>query len=146
MNAATVAELDTTVLEGLVRGELIRPGGEVYDAARSVDNAMIDRRPALIVRCVDVADVIAVVNFARDGGVPLAVRSGGHSVPGYGTVDDGVVLDLSPMKGITIDPVARLATAQGGCTWGDVDHATHAFGLAAPGGVISTTGVGGLTL
>jgi FAD/FMN-containing dehydrogenase len=146
MNAATVVELDTTALEGLVRGELIWPGDERYDEARAVHNAMIDRQPGLIVKCADVADVIAVVNFARENEAPLAVRCGGHNVAGFGTVDDGIVLDLSPMKGIKIDPVARVATVQGGCTWGDVDHATHAFGLATAGGVVSTTGVGGLTL
>ena len=146
MSATTVVELDTTALEGLVRGELIRPGDESYDKARAVHNAMIDRRPALIVRCVDVADVIAVVNFARENDARLAVRCGGHNVAGFGAVDDGIVLDLSPMKGIKVDPAARVATVQGGCTWGDVDHATHAFGLATAGGVVSTTGVGGLTL
>jgi FAD/FMN-containing dehydrogenase len=146
MSAATVAGLDTAVLETQVRGQLIRPEDETYDQLRAVHNANIDRRPALIVRCVDVADVIAVVNFAREAGLRLAVRGGGHSVPGYGTVDDGVVIDLSPMKGVIVDPKARLVTAEGGATWGDVDHATHAFGLAAPGGVVSTTGVGGLTL
>jgi FAD/FMN-containing dehydrogenase len=146
MNAATVAGLDTTVLETQVRGQLIRAEDETYDQLRAVHNANIDRRPALIVRCVDVADVIAVVNFARDADLRLAVRGGGHSVPGYGTVDDGVVIDLSLMRGVIVDPQARIVTAQGGATWGDVDHATHAFGLAAPGGVVSTTGVGGLTL
>jgi FAD/FMN-containing dehydrogenase len=146
MQAATVTGVDTTALEALVRGELIRPGDERYDEARAVHNAMIDRRPALIVRARDVADVIAVVNFARDKELQLAVRCGGHSVPGYATTDDGVVLDLSPMKGIKVDPEARTVTVQGGCTWGDVDHATHAFGLATPGGVVSTTGVGGLAL
>jgi FAD/FMN-containing dehydrogenase len=146
MNGVTAVELDTAALESLARGKLIRPGDEAYDQARAVHNAMIDRRPALIVRCVDVADVIAVVNFARDNQVPLAVRGGAHGVPGHGTVDGGIVLDLSPMKGIVVDPQARVVTAQGGCTWGDVDHATHPFGLAVPGGIVSTTGVGGLTL
>jgi FAD/FMN-containing dehydrogenase len=146
MQAATVTGLDTTALDGQVRGEVIRPGDEGYDTARAVHNAMIDRRPALIVRATDVADVMAGVDFARDNEVPLAVRCGGHNVAGFGTVDDGIVLDLSLMKGIRVDPVARAATVQGGCTWGDVDHATHAFGLATPGGVVSTTGVGGLTL
>jgi len=142
MAAVTVSELDTTALEGQVRGELIGPGDARYDEARKVYNAMIDKRPALIVRCVDVADVITVVNFARDSGAPLAVRGGGHNVGGLGIVDDGIVLDLSPMKGIRVDPVERLAMVEGGCTWGDVDHATHAFGLATTGGVLSTTGMG----
>jgi FAD/FMN-containing dehydrogenase len=146
MNAAIAGGLDTTTLEAQVRGELIRPGDESYDQARAVHNAMIDRRPALIVRAADVADVIAVVNFARENDVALAVRGGGHNVTGNGTVDDGIVLDLSPMKGINVDPVNRVVVVQGGGTWGDVDHATHVFGLAAPGGVVSTTGVAGLTL
>jgi FAD/FMN-containing dehydrogenase len=146
MSAVAAAELDTAALAAQVRGRLIRPRDEDYDAARRVHNAMIDRRPALIVRCTDVADVIAVVNFARDNAIELAVRGGGHNVAGFGTVDEGVVLDLSAMKGIGIDAEARTATVQGGCTWGDVDHATHAFGLATPGGVVTTTGVGGLTL
>jgi FAD/FMN-containing dehydrogenase len=146
MQATTVGALDTTMLESLIRGEVISPGEEGYEEARAVHNAMIDRRPALIVRARDVADVIAVVDFARDNELELAVRCGGHNVAGFGTVDDGIVLDLSPMKGIRVDPGARTVTVQGGCTWGDVDHATHAFGLATPGGVVSTTGVGGLTL
>ena len=107
---------------------------------------MIDKHPALIARCVDVADVIATVNFAREHELALAVRGGGHSGPGLGTCDGGLVLDLSDMKGIRVDPVARTARVEGGCTWGEVDHATHAFGLATPSGFISSTGVGGLTL
>ena len=146
MQAATVTDLDTTALEPQLRGQVIRPGDEGYDAARLVHNAMIDRHPALIVRARDVADVIAVVNFARDNELELAVRGGGHGVPGYATSDGGVVLDLSPMKGIKVDPEGRTVTVQGGCTWGDVDHATTVFGLATPGGVVSTTGVGGLAL
>jgi len=118
----------------------------LYDEARKVYNGMIDRRPAFIARCVDVADVISAVNFARESGLTVAVRGGGHNVTGFGTCDDGLVIDLSPMKGIRIDPAKRIAWAEGGCTWGDLDHATHAFGLAAPGGVISTTGIAGLTL
>jgi FAD binding domain/Berberine and berberine like len=146
MNAMAAVELDTAGLEAQIRRPLIRPGDEDYDTARAVHNGMIDRRPALIVRAADVADVIAVVNFARDNDVRLAVRGGGHNVSGNGTVDDGVVLDLSWMNGINVDPVNRVVVAQGGCTWGGVDHATHAFGLATPGGVVSTTGVAGLTL
>jgi UDP-N-acetylenolpyruvoylglucosamine reductase len=130
----------------ILRGKAIRPADEAYDAARRVYNAMIDRRPRLIVRCADVSDVIQCVNFARDEGLPLAIRCGGHNVAGFGTVDDGIVIDLSAMKGIRVDPVRRVARAQGGCTWGDFDHATHAFGLATPGGIISTTGIAGLTL
>jgi len=117
-----------------------------YDDARKVYNGMIDRRPALIARCVDVADVISAVNFARERGLPLAVRGGGHNGPGLGVCDDGLVIDLSRMKGVRVDPTARTVRVEGGCVWGEVDHATHAFGLATPSGFISTTGVGGLTL
>ncbi len=129
-----------------LRGKAIRPADDGYDAARRVYNAMIDRRPRLIVQCADVADVIRCVNVAREEGLPLAVRCGSHSVPGFGTCDDGIVLDLCRMKSVRVDPVKRVARVDGGCTWGDFDHATHIFGLAAPGGIISTTGVGGLTL
>src|SRR5437660_3652771 len=107
---------------------------------------MIEKRPALIAHCVDVADVIAAVNFAREHELTLAVRGGGHSGTGLGTCDDGLVIALSGMKGIRVDPSARTARVEGGCTWGEVDHGTHAFGLATPSGFISTTGVGGLTL
>jgi FAD/FMN-containing dehydrogenase len=133
-------------LAGVLRGPLIQPDAPDYDAARSVYNAMIDRRPALIARCVDVADVIAAVTFAREHALPLAVRGGGHSGPGLGVCDDGLVVDLSPMKGVRVDPAARTVRVGGGSIWGDVDHATHVFGLATPSGFISTTGVGGLTL
>ncbi|HEU5432980.1 MAG TPA: FAD-binding oxidoreductase [Thermomicrobiales bacterium] len=129
-----------------LRGNLIQPGDSAYDAARAVYNAMIDRRPALIVRAADAADVIATVRFAADRGLDLSVRGGGHNVAGFGTNDGGVVLDLSPMRNVRVDPQRRVARVGGGATWGDVDHATHAFGLATPSGVISTTGVGGLTL
>ncbi|MEZ4609401.1 MAG: FAD-dependent oxidoreductase [Caldilineaceae bacterium] len=133
-------------LEARVRGRVIRPLDAEYDAARKVYNGMIDRRPQLIVRCHDTADVVAAVNFARDHELPLAVRGGGHNVAGFATCDDGLVIDLGPMKGTWVDAGARRARVQGGCTWGDVDHATHVFGLATPGGLISTTGVAGLTL
>lgn len=136
-------------MEGLLstlRGKAIRPSDEAYDAARRVYNAMIDRHPRLIVQCADVADVVRCVNFARDEGLPPAVRCGSHSVPGFGTCDGGLVIDLSGMKGIRVDPVRRVARVDGGCTWHDFDHAAHVFGLATPGGIISTTGVGGLTL
>jgi FAD/FMN-containing dehydrogenase len=137
------------VLEQLrerVRGQVVGPDEPMYDQSRAVYNAMIDRRPAAVVRCVDAADVMACVDAARDNGLDLSVRGGGHSVPGFGTNDGGVVIDLSAMKGIRVDPSARTARAQGGCTFGDLDHATHAFGMATPGGIISTTGIGGLTL
>jgi FAD/FMN-containing dehydrogenase len=129
-----------------LRGDLILPGDPRYDEARQVYNGMIDKHPGLIARCVDVADVIAAVNFAREQGLPLAVQGGGHHGAGLGLVDDGLVIDLSPMNGVRVDPDERTVRAQGGTTWGDVDHATHAFGMATPSGIISTTGVGGLTL
>jgi FAD/FMN-containing dehydrogenase len=146
---AAASKLDSAVVQGFaarLRGELIQPGDATYDGARALYNAMIDKHPALIARCVDVADVIAAVNFAREQGLTLAVRGGGHSGPGLGSADDGLVIDLSPMKGIRVDPAAHTARVEGGCTWGDVDHATHPFGLATPSGFISSTGVGGLTL
>jgi FAD/FMN-containing dehydrogenase len=146
---ATPAALDgsrAAALEEALRGELVRPDSAGYDEARKLYNGMIDKRPALIARCRDAADVIAAVNHARAEGLTLAVRGGGHNGAGLGSCDDGLVIDLSPMRGIRVDPEARTVRAQGGCTWGDVDHATHAFGLATPSGIISTTGVGGLTL
>jgi len=142
MATVTARDLDTTALEGQVRGGLIGPDHPDYEEARKVYNAMIDKHPALIVRAADVADVIAAVNFAREAGAPFAVRCGMHNPAGFSVVDDGIVLDLSAMKGIRVDPNEQLATVQGGCTWGDVDHATHAFGLATPGGILSTTGMG----
>ncbi len=129
-----------------LRGQLILPGDEEYDEARAVYNAMIDRRPGMVVCCADVGDVMASVNFARENGMLVAVRGGGHNGPGLGTCDEGMVIDLSAIKYTRVDPQARTAQVGGGSTWGDVDHATHAFGLAAPSGIVSTTGVGGLTL
>jgi FAD/FMN-containing dehydrogenase len=129
-----------------VRGDVIAPSDEGYEEARRVYNAMIDRRPAVVVRPVNAGDVIAAVNFARENGIDLAIRGGGHGVPGFGTCDDGVVVDLSRMKGVRVDPAKRTAQAEGGATWGDFNAATHAFGLATTGGIISTTGVSGLTL
>ena len=129
-----------------VRGAIVQPGDAEYESARKVYNGMIDKRPALIVRCVDVADVIAAVNYARANGVLTAIRGGGHNGGGLGTCDDGLVIDLSRMKGIRVDPVARTVRVEGGCTGGDMDHATHAFGMATPSGTVSTTGVAGLTL
>ncbi len=129
-----------------LRGELIQRSDERYEEARKLYNGMIDKRPLLIVRCVDVADVITAVNFGRDMDLLVAIRGGGHNGPGLALVDDGLVIDLSSMKGIRVDPKAKTVSVQPGSTWGDVDHATHAFGLATVSGVISTTGVGGLTL
>ncbi len=128
-----------------VQGQVIGTEDAGYEDARKVFNAMIDRRPRLIVRPATSADVAAAVNFARDDGLELAVRGGGHSVPGFGTVDDGLVIDLSSMRAVTVDPANATARAQGGATWGDFNTATHEFGLATTGGVVSTTGVGGLT-
>src|SRR5213593_4421373 len=133
-------------LQGGLRGGLIEPGDKDYDEARKVYNGMIHKKPRLIARCADVADVIRSVNFARDNELLLAIRSGGHNAGGLGICDDGLVIDLGSIKYTRVDPAARTVTVGGGCTWGDVDHATHAFGLATPSGIISTTGVGGLTL
>jgi FAD/FMN-containing dehydrogenase len=129
-----------------LRGLVIEPGDKGYDDARKVYNGMIHKRPRLIARCADVADVIRSVNFARDQDLLLAIRSGGHNAGGLGICDDGLVIDLASIKYTRVDPTARTVTVGGGCTWGDVDHATHVFGLATPSGIISTTGVGGLTL
>jgi FAD/FMN-containing dehydrogenase len=125
---------------------VIDPEDPAYDVARKVYNGMIDRRPAVVVRPVNVGDVMAAVDLARENGVDLAIRGGGHSVPGFGTCDGGVVIDLSGMRGVHVDPVAGLARAEGGATWGDFNAATYPFGLATTGGIISTTGVAGLTL
>jgi FAD/FMN-containing dehydrogenase len=129
-----------------LRGRLIRPTDADYDAARALYNGMIDKRPRLIARCVDVADVIAAVNFAREEGLLLAIHGGGHNGPGLGSCDDGLVIDLSMMRSARVDPNRGTVRVEGGCTSGDVDHATHAFGLAVPFGIVSTTGVAGLTL
>jgi FAD/FMN-containing dehydrogenase len=141
--------LTATALEqfkGQVRGELLCPGDAEYDSARTIHNGMIDRHPALIVRCAGVADVIQAVNFARTHDLIVAVRGGGHGVPGFAVCDDGVMIDLSRMKAVRVDPVARTARAEGGCTWGDFDHETQAFGLATTGGIARPTGIAGLTL
>ena len=132
---ATLAEL----AEGL-HGELVTPGSTEYDEARSIWNGAHDRRPAAVIRCAGVSDVIRGVDFARSEGLPLALRGGGHSIPGFSTTDGGVVLDLSPMKGIRVDPAARRVVAQAGCLWSDLDQETQEFGLALTGGLVSTTG------
>ena len=137
---------DITVFKATLRGTLLQPGESEYDAARVVWNGMIDRRPGLIVQCHGVADVVAAVDFARSNGLRVAVRGGGHNVAGYAVCDGGLMIDLSLMRAVRVDPQARRAWVQGGATWGDVDHETSAFGLATPGGVVSMTGVGGLTL
>src|SRR6516225_4774837 len=133
-------------LKARLRGTIIGSGEANYDEARKVYNAMIDKKPRLIARCADVADVILCVNFARENKLLLAVRCGGHNAGGLGIVEDGLVIDLAPIKYTGVDPTSGTATVGGGCIWGDVDHATHAFGMAVPSGIISTTGVGGLTL
>nr|NIS41268.1 FAD-dependent oxidoreductase [Desulfuromonadales bacterium] len=140
------ASEDIDRLAARLRGVLIRPSGHDYEDARHVYNAMHDRRPALIVRAANVADVMAAVRFAAEHKLVLSLRGGGHSVPGFGTCDEGLVLDLGALKGLRVDPEKRTARAQGGCTWGDFNHATHAFGLATTGGIVSTTGIAGLTL
>jgi FAD/FMN-containing dehydrogenase len=129
-----------------LRGELITPSDPGYETARKVYNGMISRRPRAIAKCADVADVMTAVNFAREQKLLLSVRSGGHNAGGLGVCDDGLVIDLSPIKYVHVDPKKKTIRAGGGCLWGDIDHAAHAFGLAVPSGIISTTGVGGLTL
>ena len=141
LDERSINELKTTL-----RGRVIQPADEGYDDARKVYNAMIQKKPCLIVRCADVADVISSVIFARENRLLLSIRGGGHNAGGLGICDDGLVIDLAPIKYSRVDPPARTVTVGGGCTWGDVDHATHAFGFAVPSGIISTTGVGGLTL
>jgi FAD/FMN-containing dehydrogenase len=143
---ATPTQEAVGAFAGTLRGRVIGPHDAEYDDARAVYNGMIDKRPAFVVRVADVADVIAAVRFARDSDLAVAVRGGGHNGGGLGTVDDGLVIDLAAMRGVRVDPAERIVTVEGGATLGDVDHATHAFGLAVPGGIISTTGVGGLTL
>lgn len=129
-----------------IRGEVILPQHASYNNARKVYNAMIDRRPGVIVKCVDVADVIQSVNFARNNNLQVAVRGGGHNGGGLGICDEGMVIDLSQIKYVRVNKKDNTVRVGGGNTWGEVDHATHAFGLAIPAGIISTTGVGGLTL
>src|ERR1700731_5138416 len=133
-------------LAAKLRGSVITPGSDEYEVARKVYNGMIDRRPDAIVRCTDVADVRAAVNCARQGGLTVAIRGGGHNGPGLGVCDHGLAIDLSPMKGVRVDPTNRTVRVGPGCTQGDVDHASHAFGLAVPAGIVSTTGIAGLTL
>ncbi len=129
-----------------LRGAVIGRSDPSYEEARALYNGMIDKRPLVIACCVDAADVMAAVKFARDNDLLIAIRGGGHNGPGLGSVDDGLVVDLSAMRGVRVDPASRTARVAAGCTQGDVDHATHAFGLATPAGIISTTGIAGLTL
>lgn len=141
LDEATIQEFKVSL-----RGELIRPGDEVYDTARKIWNGMIDKHPALIARCTGVADVISAVNFARINELLVAVRGGGHNVAGNAVCDGGIVIDFSRMKGMRVDPTTHTARAQAGLVWGDFNHETQAFGLATTGGFISTTGIAGLTL
>src|SRR4051795_1454932 len=141
MGNPSVSELREQVRAAVVTAD--DPG---YDAARAVWNGMFDKRPFAIVAAEQAADVIGAVNFARDAGLDLSVRGGGHSAPGFGTNDGGIVIDFSHMRHVHVDPQARTARAGGGATWGDFNYATHAFGLATTGGIVSTTGVAGLTL
>jgi FAD/FMN-containing dehydrogenase len=138
---ATVDELAQSL-----RGEVVRPADAGYDEARAIWNGAHDQHPALIVRCAGAADVIEALSFARSHDLAVAVRGGGHSIPGFSSVDDGLVIDLSAMRGVLVDPIGRRVIAQGGCTWHDVDVETQAFGLATTGGLVSTTGIGGYTL
>ncbi|QEC47623.1 FAD-binding oxidoreductase [Baekduia soli] len=142
LDAGAVAELRAGV-----RGEVLTPGDAGYDAARTIWNGMFDDlRPAVVVRCAGVADVIRAVGLARSEGLEIAVRGGGHSIPGFSAVDGGIVIDLGPMKGVRVDPATGRVTAQAGLQWHELDHETQAFGLATTGGIISTTGVSGFTL
>jgi FAD binding domain/Berberine and berberine like len=142
MSSSTGNALEMPVL----RGEIIGPGNTGYDRHRQLWNGSFDRHPAFIVRCLGTADVIAAVNWGRSNGIPVAVRSGGHSFPGLSVVDDALVIDLSPMKGIRVDPVRRTVRVQAGVLLGELDHETQAFGLAVPSGIVTHTGVAGLTL
>jgi FAD/FMN-containing dehydrogenase len=143
------AILEESAVQGFadsLRGRLLRPGDDGYDEARKVWNGMIDRRPALIARCAGVADVVAAVRFSRTHDVLVSVRGGGHNITGNAVCEGGLMIDLSPMKSLRVDPVKRTARAEAGLTWGEYNRETQAFGLASTGGVVSTTGIAGLTL
>ena len=142
----TVDDTAIADFEARLRGSLLQPSDSRYDQERTLYNAMIDKRPGFIAQCTDVADVMESVKFGREHDLPVAVRGGGHNGAGLALCDDGIVIDLSAMRGVRVDPEARTVQVEGGAVWGDVDHATHAFGLATVSGIISTTGVGGLTL
>lgn len=141
LGEATVQELREAI-----RGWVVTPGDAAYDEARAVWNGDIDRHPALIVRCAGTADVTEAIRFARSEDLDIAIRGGGHNVAGFATVDGGLVVDLSPMKGIRVDPRLKRARAQGGVLWGELDHETQAFGLATTGGLVTSTGIAGFTL
>ena len=143
---APAATITYEELAAAIRGDLIMPADPGYDQARAVYNAMIDKHPAAIARVRDTADVIACVRFARARGIPIAVRGGGHNAAGLGVWDDALVIDLSLLRSTTVSPAGHTVRVDAGCTWGDVDHATVAFGMATPSGFLSSTGVAGLTL
>ena len=145
-SSTKLAEQAVNAFATQLRGELIQPGNARYDETRKVYNAMIDKRPALIARCMNATDVIHAVNFGRNNQMTVAIRGGGHNGPGLGTCDDGLVIDLSQMHSIHVDPSTKTVRVEGGCVWGEVDKATHEFGSAVPSGILSSTGVGGLTL
>lgn len=148
-SAVRIGALDDETIETFatsMRGPILRPGDPDYDGTRAIQNGMIDRHPALLARCMGTADVIAAVNFAREHHLLLSVRGGGHNVAGNAVCDGGLMIDLSLMRGIHVDPGSRIGYVQGGATWGDLDRETQVFGLATPGGVVSTTGIAGLTL
>ncbi len=141
--------LDEEAVEAFIarhRGPVIRPGDAGYDDARAIQNGMIDRHPAMIARPTGTADVVDAVNFARENNLELSVRGGGHGVAGSAVTDGGLMIDMSSMNGVHVDPQSWSVRAQGGATWGDVDRESQLFGLAVPGGVVSTTGIAGLTL
>src|SRR5436305_8507599 len=141
-----IGEATLGELQASLRGQVIRPRDKGYDEARAIWNASHGKHPALIIRCEGVADVIKAVEFATSQDLQVAVRGGAHSIAGFSTIDGGVVIDLSMMRSVTVDPVNRRAVAQGGATWADFDHETQAFGLAVTGGLVSSTGVAGFTL
>ena len=143
---SAMREIPAQALKAAIRGPVLSRGDPGYEAARKVWNGTINKYPLIITRCTGVADVLAALRFAARHDLPVAVRGGGHSFAGFGTCDDSVVIDLALMKGIRVDPQARRVIAQGGVTWGELDHETAAFGLATTGGLVSTTGIGGLTL
>ncbi len=136
----------TETFVATMRGPVIGRTDSDYDDVRSLYNGMIDKHPQLIARCADVADVVTAVNFARENGLRVAIRGGGHSGPGLGSVDDGLMIDMAMMRGVRVNPAKRTVRVGPGCTQGDVDHATHVYGLAVPAGIVSTTGIAGLTL
>jgi FAD/FMN-containing dehydrogenase len=144
--STTVSDEAIAALAELLRGRLVLPSDADYDQTRSVWNGMVDRRPALIVQCAGVADVVTTVNFAKEHDLLVAVRGGGHNAAGNAVCDDGLVIDLSLMKGVRVDPLARTVRAEGGVTIGELDHESQAFGLAVPMGVVTETGIAGLTL